>query len=87
MPRTLCSVWFGFMAYQPLVIMWLTESEQTTPVDLIKDVVGCSMKVPEFDNHLKTAGVHIDRNVKITIKMKTIVRKPLMIKYQPLFVI
>ena len=39
------------------------------------------MKVPEFDKHLKKAGGHIGRNVvEITIKMKTIVRKPLMIK-------
>ena len=40
-----------------------------------------SVKVPEFDKHLKKAGGYIDRNfVEITIKMKTIVRKPLMIK-------
>ena len=39
------------------------------------------MKVPEFDKHLKKAGGHIGRNVvEIPIKMKTIVRKPLMIK-------
>ena len=39
------------------------------------------MKVPKFDKHLKKAGGHIGRNVvEITIKMKTIVRKPLMIK-------
>ena len=40
-----------------------------------------------LDNkHLKKAGGHIGRNVvKITIKMKTIVRKPLMIKNQQLF--
>ena len=53
------------------------------PVDSIKDVVRSSVKVPEFDQHPKKAGGHIDRNVvKITIKMKTIVRKPLMIKIQ-----
>ena len=35
----------------------------------------------EFDNYMKKAGGHIGRNVmEITIKMKTIVRKPLMIK-------
>ena len=35
-----------------------------------------SMKVPEFDKHLKKARGHIGRNVvEITIKMKTIVRK------------
>ena len=45
------------------------------------DVVRSSVKVPEFDKHLKKAGGHIDRNVaEITIKMKTIIRKPLMIK-------
>ena len=51
------------------------------PVDLIKGVVQSSEKVPEFDKHLKKAGGHIGRNVvEITIKMKTIVQKPLMIK-------
>ncbi len=50
--------------------IWQTESEQATPV-----------KVPEFDKHLKKAGRHIGRNVvEIAIKMKTIVRKTLMIK-------
>ena len=40
-----------------------------------------SVKIPEFDKHRKKAGEHIGRNVvEITIKMKTIVRKPLMIK-------
>ena len=28
--------------------LWLTESEQATPVDSIKDVVQSSMKIPEF---------------------------------------
>ena len=61
--------------------LWLTESEQAAPVDSIKDVVLSSVKVPEFDKHLKKARGHIGWNiVKITIKMKTIVRKPLMIK-------
>ena len=61
------------------------ESEQATPVDSIKDVVRSSMKVPEFDKHLKKAGGHISRNiVEITIKMKTIVQKPLMIKINKL---
>ena len=47
-------------------------------MDSIKDVVRSSVKVPEFD---KKAGGHISRNVvEIAIKMKTIVRKPLMIK-------
>ena len=50
-------------------------------MDSIKDIVRSSVKVPEFDKHLKKAGGHISRNVvEITIKMKTIVRKPLMIK-------
>ena len=52
-----------------------------TPVDSIKNVVRSSVKVPEFDKHLKKAGGHIIRNVvEIIIKMKAIVRKPLMIK-------
>ena len=63
------------------------ESEQATPVVSIKDVVRRSVKVPEFDKHLKKAGGHISRNVvEITIKMKTIVRKTLMIKI-PIFVL
>ena len=57
------------------------ESEQVTPVDSIKDVVRSSVKVHEFDKHLKEAAGHIGRNVvEITIKMKTTVQKPLMIK-------
>ena len=35
------------------------ESEQATPVDSVKDVVRSSVKVPEFDKHLKNAGRHI----------------------------
>ena len=59
------------------------ESEQATPVDSIKDVVRSSVKVPEFDKHLKKAGGHIGRNVvEITIKMKTIVRLTLNDKNQ-----
>ena len=47
----------------------------------IKDVVQSSVKVSEFDKHLKKAGGHIDQNVvEITIKMKTIVRKLFTIK-------
>ena len=61
--------------------LWLTESEQATPVDSIKDVVHSSMKVPKFDKYLKKAGGHIGQNVvEVTIKMKTIIQKPLMIK-------
>ena len=53
---------------------WLTESEQVTPVDSIKDVVQSSVNVPKFDKHLKKAGGHICQNaVEITIKMNTIV--------------
>ena len=38
-------------------------------------------EVPVFDKHQKKAGGHVGRNVvEITIKMKTIVRKPFMIK-------
>ena len=58
--------------------LWQTESGQATPVVSIKDVVRSSVKVPEFDKHLKKAGGHIGRNVvEITIKMKAIVRKTL----------
>ena len=50
-------------------------------MDSIKDVVRSSVKFPEFDKNLKKAGGHIGRNVvEIIIKMKTIVRKHLMIK-------
>ena len=57
------------------------ESEQTTPADSIKDVVQSSVKVPEFDKHLKKTKGYIGQNVvEITIKMETIVWKPLMIK-------
>ena len=64
---------------------WLTESEQVTPVVSIKDVVRSSVKITEFDKHLKKTGEHIGRNVvEITIKMKTIVRKTVMIKINKL---
>ena len=57
--------------------LWLTESEPATPVDSIKDVVRSSVKVPEFNKHLKKARGHIGRNVvELTIKMMTIIRKP-----------
>ena len=39
------------------------ESEQATLRDSIKDVIRSSVKVPEFDKHLKKAGGHIARNV------------------------
>ena len=62
--------------------LWLTESEQTNPVDSIKNVVRSSVKVPEFDKHLKKTGGHIGRNfMEITIKMKILVQKSLMIKF------
>ena len=58
---------------------------RTMNVNSIKDVIRCSVKVPEFNKHLKKAGGHIGQNVvEITIKMKTIVRKPLMIKINKL---
>ena len=41
------------------------------------------MKVPKFDKHMKKAGGYKHRNVvEITIKIKTIVQKPLMIRIQ-----
>ena len=43
--------------------LWLTESEHATPVDSIKDIVQSSVKVPEFNKHLKKAGRHIGRNI------------------------
>ena len=47
----------------------------------VSDDISSNMKVPEFDKHLKKAGGHIGQNiVKITIKMKTVVWKLLMIK-------
>ena len=55
--------------------LWLSDSEQVTSVDSIKDVVRSSMKVLEFEKHLKKTGGHIDWNVvEITTKMKTIAR-------------
>ena len=54
--------------------LWQTESEQTTPVDSIKNVVRSSK-----------AGELISQNVReITIKMNTTVRKPLMMKINKL---
>ena len=51
----------------------------------IKDVVQSSVKFPEFDKHLKKAGGHIGQNVvEISIEIKTIVRKTLMIKINKL---
>ena len=51
--------------------LWLTVSEQATPVDSIKDIVRSSVKVPEFDKLLKKARGHIGRNV-VEITMKTL---------------
>ena len=46
------------------------------------------MKVPEFDKHLKKAGGYSGRNVvEITIEMKTIIQKPLMIKILKVFIL
>ena len=67
--------------------LWPTESEQATPVVSIKDVVWSSMKVLEFDKHLKKAGGHIGRNVVEITKMKTIVQKTLMIKKKKAFIL
>ena len=40
-----------------------------------------ALTFPEFDKHLKKAVGHIGRNVvEITVKTKTVVLKPLMIK-------
>ena len=50
--------------------LWLTESEQATPIVSIKNVVRSSVKVPELDKHLKKAGGYIDRNaIKIDIQL------------------
>ena len=50
-------------------------------MDSIKDVVRSSVMVTEFDKYLKKTGGDIGRNVvEIIIKVKTIVRKPLIIK-------
>ena len=47
-------------------------------MDSIRDIVQSSVKVPEFDKHLKKARGHIGQNVvEITITMKTFVQKPL----------
>ena len=57
--------------------LWLTESEQATPMEKIKDVVRSSVKVAEFDKHLMKTGGNISRNVvEIIIKTKTVVWKP-----------
>ena len=50
------------------------------PPHSVKDVVQSSVKVLDFDKHLKKAEGHIGRNVVEITKMKTIVRKPLMIR-------
>ena len=43
----------GTDTYNRYAMLWLTESEQATSVNSIKDVVRSSVKVPEFDKHLK----------------------------------
>ena len=45
----------GGLRYTDDLNPWLTESEQATPVNTIKDVVRSSVKVLEFDKHLKKA--------------------------------
>ena len=67
-----------------ITVLLLVYTEEPTPITVtpcvLLDVFRTSVKVPEFDKHLKKAGGHIGRNVvEITITMKTIVRKPLMI--------
>ena len=63
------------------VLLLVCSQDWTCNLQMIKGVVWSSVKVPELDKHLKKAGGHIGRNVvEITIKMKTIVRKSLMIK-------
>ena len=52
------------------------ESEQVNPMDSIKDIDQSSVKVPEFDKHLKKTGGCISRNVVEITKMKTIVENP-----------
>ena len=59
---------------------WLRKSH--VQVDLgIEWVLRCkAVEVDSFNKRLKKAGAYISRNVEITIKMKTIVQKPLLIK-------
>ena len=52
--------------------LWLMESEQVTPMDSIKDVVWSSVKVPEFDKHLKKVGGHIGQNIVKTLNDKNL---------------
>ena len=59
------------------------EAEQATPVDSIKHVVQSSVKIPEFDKHLKKAGEHIGRNVGNKDEDNS--PKPLMIKINILY--
>ena len=78
----LCSYSIFFFSFNNTGILSTCNGIRTgDPVDSIKDAVWSSVKVPEFDKHLKKAGGHIGWNVvEITIKMKKIVWKPLMIK-------
>ena len=57
-------------------LLWLTESEQVTPVHSIKDIVRSSMYVLEFYKRMKKVGKHI----VVEKMMKTLVWKLLMIK-------
>ena len=58
------------------------ESEQSTLMDLVKDVVQSSMKSLEFDKkRMKKAGRYIDQDVvNIALKMRKIAWKPWRIK-------
>ena len=57
--------------------LWLTESNQTHPGDLVYEMFSSSVKGPEFHKYLKKAGRHISQKVVfITIEIKIIVQKP-----------
>ena len=73
---------FGRYVHQPFSGVYRTwESSRNFELRPLLNVVRSSVKVTEFDKHLKKAGGHSGRNiVEITIKMKTIVQKLLMIK-------
>ena len=72
--RPICSP--AFFRYLPNSGTF-TEHRTTSFIEF----TGVACADSEFDKYLKKAGGHIGRNVvEITIKMKTIVRKSLMIK-------
>ena len=75
--------WTCNLYLYPVMANGIRTGDPPPPVDSIKDIIQNSMKVPEFDKHLKKAGGHIGRNV-VEITIKTIVWKPLMIKINKL---